>query len=201
MRFALLMIVALTTNALAEARSAAEPEAASVARLAAERCGKCHGLDGRGVTPDYPSLAGQHAEYLNKQIFNFKTGHRSSAVMQPVIESLKAGEIRSLAIHFSGLKPTQTRSTDAQRVKAGEDLYRHGSSTGGVAACVSCHGERASGASLMPRLAGQNAPYLENQLRGFINKARTNDNNMHFGVTSLTEAQIRALADFISSLE
>lgn len=200
MRFALLMFVALAVNAVAETKSPAEPDPTAAAALATERCGKCHGPDGRGVTPDYPSLAGQHAEYLNKQIFNFKTGQRSSPVMQPVIESLKAGEIRVLAIHFSGLKPALTRSIDASLVKAGEELYRHGDPSR-VAACVSCHGDRASGASLMPRLAGQNAPYLENQLRGFINKARTNDNNMHFGVAGLSEPQIRALASYLSSLE
>jgi cytochrome c553 len=202
MRFALLMIAAFATAAVAESKAKAEPDAQRpAAQLAAERCGSCHGPDGRGVTSEYPSLAGQHAEYLSKQIFNFKTGQRSSPVMQPVVENLTAGEIRALTNHFSAQKTSPARTTDATVVKLGENLYRRGNPTLGVAACASCHGERASGSALMPRLAGQNAIYLENQLRGFINKARTNDNNMHAGLTALTEAQIRAVALYLSTQE
>jgi cytochrome c553 len=46
-------------------------------------CGACHGADGNSTSPAYPSLAGQHPEYLAKQLTEFRSGARKNAIMAP----------------------------------------------------------------------------------------------------------------------
>ena len=72
----------------------------------------------------------------------------------------------------------------------------------GVAACVSCHGPKGHGTPQLPRLAGQQALYLENQLKQFNTRERNNDNAvMHSIASRLTELEVKAVSSYISTLE
>ncbi len=74
MKRILLLIVLAGALATAGSAMAAEAKAAApdVQQLVKRRCGGCHGDDGNGVKPAVPKLAGQHADYLYKQLRNFK---------------------------------------------------------------------------------------------------------------------------------
>ena len=68
-------------------------------------CTSCHGRDGIGVTPMYPSLAGQHASYLARAIQEYQTGYRKNPIMNGLAASLKPADITAIADYFSSLKP------------------------------------------------------------------------------------------------
>ena len=83
----------------------------------------------------------------------------------------------------------------------GRYLYARGNTFSGVAACASCHGVRAEGSETLPRLAGQQALYLENQLKQFNKRERTNDNAVMLAIASkLSELEIKALAEYLASV-
>lgn len=168
-------------------------------RLAKERCASCHGVDGRGSSADFPSLAGQHAEYIVKQIFHFKTGQRINPVMMPIVEKLMAVDIRALSQYFASLRPGTVPSADEALLAEGRALYFRGNAAAGISACAACHGVYATGGAQMPRLAGQHPVYLEKQLRGFIQKTRHNDRLMHFSLAAMSERQIKAVAAYLGN--
>lgn len=169
------------------------------ARLAKERCAKCHGLGGLGKDPEYPSIAGQHEEYFTKQIFNFKTGQRFNEAMMPVLEKLLAADVRALSLHFSGLPPGSVPSSDVALLSEGRGIYFDGISGAPGSACVVCHGQNAIGGVQLPRLAGQNPVYLERQLRGFIQKTRHNDRMMHLSLSAMSERQLKAVTVYLGN--
>ena len=170
-------------------------------QLVKARCALCHGLEGQSVSPLYPKLAGQSAEYLVKQLFNFKTGQRPSTAMKEMTENLSASDIRSLAEYFSR-QPTQAQQTaDMELAAVGRYIYFRGNPYAGVSACVSCHGVYATGSAQMPRLAGQHASYIEAQLNNFRRHLRVNDQAMHSVVAAMTELEIKAVAQYLSSQE
>ncbi|HUA27224.1 MAG TPA: c-type cytochrome [Steroidobacteraceae bacterium] len=68
-------------------------------------CTSCHGQDGIGVTPMYPSLAGQHASYIARAIQEYQTGYRKNPIMNGMVASLKPADITVIANYFSSLKP------------------------------------------------------------------------------------------------
>ena len=64
----------------------------------------CHGPNGIGVTPMYPSLAGQHASYLARAIQEYQTGYRKNPIMNGMVASLKPADITAIADYFSSLE-------------------------------------------------------------------------------------------------
>ena len=169
------------------------------AQLARERCATCHGTDGRGRSPDYPSLAGQHAEYIVRQIFHFKTGQRLNPVMTPVLEPLLAVDVRAISQYYASLPAGAVFSPDEALLSEGRAIYFRGIAASGVSACVVCHGVYATGGAQMPRLAGQSPVYIEKQLRSFIQKTRHNDRMMHLSLGALSERQIKAVAVYLGN--
>jgi cytochrome c553 len=68
-------------------------------------CTSCHGQDGIGVSPTYPSLAGQHASYIERALREYQTGYRKNPIMNGMAASLKPADIATIANYFSSLKP------------------------------------------------------------------------------------------------
>jgi cytochrome c553 len=168
-------------------------------RVAADLCAECHGHDGRGISSDYPSLAGQHAEYIVKQIFNFKTGQRSNEEMAPVLEKLLAVDIRAVAQHYAQTRAAKWPSSDQKLLAEGRQLYLNGNPPSGIAACVVCHDVNGVGGALMPRVVGQHPVYLAKQLRAFILKQRQNDRLMHLSLLTMTDREIKAVAAYLGN--
>jgi len=178
-----------------------DTDAASAQQLVKRRCAKCHGEDGLGINEEYASLAGQSAEYLLKQLFNFKTGQRQSTKMQAVANRLSAHEAYILSEYFARLRPGFTSSSDDVSRAAGRKLYFEGNADTGVYNCVSCHGVYATGGGSVPRLAGQNPAYLETQIRRLTERSRSNDRSMHYINASLSGSEIRSLAIYLAAEE
>jgi cytochrome c553 len=81
---------------------------------------------------------------------------------------------------------------------AGEALYGNGDSTRGITACVSCHGAAGnSGSGTWPKLAGQHAAYIRNQLKHFKSGERANGVMMGMSM-ALTEQDITNISAYLS---
>ncbi len=73
---------------------------------AAQLCVSCHGQDGVAVAPIYPSLAGQHEDYLVRALNEYKHGGRKNPVMKGFAANLKDEDIAQIAAYFSRLTPS-----------------------------------------------------------------------------------------------
>jgi cytochrome c553 len=168
-------------------------------------CLACHGADGNGVEalPMQPRLAGQHAEYTEKQLRDFKSNSRSNAIMAPMVAALSDEDIADIAAYYASLKRT-IGTTSAEFVETGEKLYRAGNSASGLAACMACHGPAGKGnpAALYPSITGQYAEYTAIQLMAFKSETRANDVNsvMRSIASKMTNDEIDAVADYIEGL-
>lgn len=166
-------------------------------------CAACHGVDGNSPLSANPSLAGQHPEYLLKQLTEFKSGARSNPVMTGMVANLSADDMRNLAAYYSSQTPKQMGAKDKDLVAQGRKLYRGGNPSNSVAACAGCHSPNGSGIPAQyPRLAGQHADYVAAQLKAFRAGDRANDPNLMMRATAvkLTDKEIAALAEYISGL-
>ncbi len=83
----------------------ATPVPVSAVPEAAEVCASCHGANGIGVAPMYPTLAGQHESYLIRVLHEYQTGYRKSPIMDGIAHTLTDAQIRTVATYFSHLKP------------------------------------------------------------------------------------------------
>ena len=166
------------------------------------RCFLCHGMDGEAASALYPRLAGQHADYIARQLADFKSGRRKSDTMAGMAADLSTEEMKALGAFFEKKPATRSETTDPDLAGVGRYIFSRGNPFSGVAACVSCHGPKGHGTPQLPRLAGQQAPYLENQLKQFNTRERNNDNAvMHSIASRLTELEVKAVASYISTLE
>lgn len=171
----------------------ADPEVEARAHLTA--CTSCHGEDGQGVRArNAPRIAGQRADYLERQLQAFHdgwrgtragdvTGRQMNLIAAPIVDPA----VRAvLAAHFAAASappPAQTLVGDAVR---GAALY---------APCAACHGTRGEGGAIpgAPRLAGIDDWYLLRQLRNYRDGLR----GYHAGDAAGAQmvAQVRTLGD------
>jgi cytochrome c553 len=73
---------------------------------ATEVCLACHGTNGVGITADYPSLAGQHADYLERTLHDYQKGGRKNPVMTGMVATLTQQDIEELALYYSNQAPS-----------------------------------------------------------------------------------------------
>jgi cytochrome c553 len=167
-------------------------------------CVACHSVDGNSVNPEWPKLAGQHEGYLIQQLLYFSDGERDNAVMKGMAANLTDQDREDLAAYFASQKVTYG-TADPALVELGERIYRGGNSESGVAPCMGCHGPNGAGnpPANYPALRGQHAKYVENQLHGFAEGNRINENSikmMQITASRMTNKEIRAVASYIQGL-
>jgi cytochrome c553 len=176
-------------------------------QIAAEVCASCHGPDGNGTASVNPKLAGQHPEYLYKQLQNFKvkTGaavaERSNAIMAVFAAQLSDSDMRNVAAFYAGqkLKPSAAKSKES--VELGQKIYRGGIASKEVPSCAGCHSPNGAGIpAQFPRLAGQYADYTEAQLVSFRQGVRKNSAQMNTISARLSDVEIKALSDYVAGL-
>ena len=147
-------------------------------------CSECHGFDGNSTEEKWPSLAGLNSQYLQKQLLDFKSGHRINEEMNVVIQHIPTNkELQELADYFSSQTlvnlNTQKRIQRYSEVnlKLGEEIYRGKRMEYGIPGCESCHGKNGLGDvdGKYPRLKNQNMAYLVQQMKLFRSKDRDND--------------------------
>lgn len=204
---AALVAPAFTTLAAESAAPAAEAPAAAKPDLNAggtkfgATCAACHGADGNSGVPANPKLAQQHPEYIMKQLQDFKSGKRTSPIMQPMAAQLSDADIRNIAYWAASQKGKPGFAKDKDLVQLGEKLYRGGALDKQVPACAGCHSPNGAGIpSQYPRLAGQQAEYVATQLLNFQNGTRKNSPQMAEIASKLSDREIKAVADYIAGL-
>jgi cytochrome c553 len=190
---------AAPTPGSAEAKSA--PTAAAV-------CLGCHGAHGEGVpAANIPRLAGQWADYLDKQLRDYASGARQNPVMQNFAKPLSDEDRASLATYFASLTApyaAQTLTVNAAQLARGHQIAHQGIEVERVQACDNCHGPDGSGVQhAAPYLAGQSAGYLASALKAWQQGTRKNDAGklMASVVGQLTDADITAVTAYFAGLE
>lgn len=200
-------IAVLATGVLASLSGVVPANAAGdVAKatpIVTQVCSACHGVDGNSMVPLYPKLAGQHPEYITKQLTNFKAGDRKNPVMSGMVATLTPEDMVNLGAYFGAqtAKGGAAKSNGAGSV--GEKIYRGGIPGIGVPACASCHGPTGAGVPVQfPRLAGQHADYIAAQLKAFRSGERANDGAkmMRMVAAKLSDQDVAAVADYIQGL-
>jgi cytochrome c553 len=137
----------------------------TAAAEAAGACGRCHGSEGHGPASKLvPALHGQSVEFLVAALAQYAAGKRESGIMQPIAAELTADAIAKVAAHYAGLRPIPAApAADPSRGERGRRLAETGDHGSKVPPCEGCHG--ASAMPAFPRLAGQNAAYMQARLR------------------------------------
>ncbi len=176
---------------------------AAAGKAASAVCAGCHGANGVAAVPNYPSLAGQGAPYIVKQLMEFKSGARKNAVMAGMVANLTPDSMQNLAAFYAEMPPAEGKSS-AENLDAGRQIYQGGITTIKVPACMGCHAPDGAGndSAKFPRLSGQNAGYIVEALQNFRAGTRSNDPGkmMQMVAERLSDAEIAAVANYIQGL-
>jgi cytochrome c553 len=173
----------------------------AVEQTAATVCAACHGADGNSAISLNPKLAGQHPEYLYKQLSEFKEGKRANAVMASMVANLSSEEMQGLAAYYAGQSLQLAKAKENGVGSLGEKIYRGGIASTKVPACAACHGAKGEGMpKRFPGLSGQHTDYTVQQLKAFRTGERANAPMMQVISVKMTEAEMQAVADYIQGL-
>jgi len=85
--------------------AAGAPAVGTAPTKVAELCSACHGSNGVGITGDYPSLSGQHADYLTRALIEYQKGDRKNPVMATFAAQLSAADIKAVADYYGAQRP------------------------------------------------------------------------------------------------
>jgi cytochrome c553 len=169
-------------------------------------CVACHGIDGNSVDPANPKLAGQHEDYIMRQLQLFRSGERVNPVMDAMVTNLSDTDIADLGAYFASQK-VRAGIADEALVEHGQKLYR-GGAPNGLPSCMGCHGPSGHGnpAAKYPAIGGQHANYIKAQLQQFRaggvygNKEDAHNLIMSQVAKNLSDADIDALASYLEGL-
>jgi cytochrome c553 len=196
---------------LANANAAGDAEAG---KAKAAMCAACHGPTGESAVDMYPNLAGQHGDYIAKQLKAFKDGTRVDPVMAPMAAGLSDQDMADLGAFFESQKlggtadtgsaesgdvaaaPVATVAAIVGDASAGKHLYENGDESRAIGACIGCHGDQGnSNVLIYPNLAKQHPEYIEKQLKSFKAGERVNAAMNNFSAP-LTEQEIADLGAY-----
>jgi cytochrome c553 len=184
-----------------EAKGPAKPDLAKGATLSATVCAACHTSDGSRGIPTNPILQGQHADYLVKQLSEFKAGKRDNPIMKPIASTLSDGDIRNVAAFYESKSAKPGLSKSPASVELGKKIWRGGIADKAVPACAGCHGPTGAGVPAQyARLGGQHAEYVSGELMLFRSGKRANSPQMTTIAARLSDAEIAAVSDYVEGL-
>ena len=203
----MLRLLALSALSVVVGTAAAQ-NAARGQQIAGQVCAACHAADGNSVAPTNPKIAVQFAEYLQKQLGDFKAQQnkkpaRDNPIMTPMASNLSDEDIQSVAAYYAVQKLRPATAADKDLAALGQKIWRGGIAASNVPACGGCHGPAGAGIPVQfPRLAGQFSEYVAAQLKGFKDGARSNDpNGVMRGVAArMTDREIQAVSQYAAGL-
>jgi cytochrome c553 len=167
-------------------------------------CFGCHGEDGNSTDPQYPKLSGQYGIYIAKQIRNYLASTRSHQVMSGMAASVSDEDLADISAYFAS--QTMMKGDRPSGNKIGKKLFENDDLSRMQVRCNSCHGASGKGQNpgnpVYPVIGGQYKAYLISQLINFKKGVRNNSAGgvMNITVHRLTDAELEALADYISGL-
>jgi len=206
--------MAADTAAMAPAAKAAVPGKPKVDPVAGEAlysngdakrgvtaCITCHGPKGQSAVSAWPKLSAQHAAYTNKQLKNFKEGSRANPIMMGMAAALTEEDMQNIAAYLVRQPLSQGTAQNKETIELGQSIYRGGIAAKGVPACAACHSPTGSGiAAQYPLLGGQWADYTNAQLIAFREGVRKNSIQMTTIATKLSDAEMKAVSDYMAGL-
>ena len=207
------LAVSASVSAVEAPKAAVKADASKGATLYADgdaarglpACVSCHGAAGNSTISVNPKLAGQHENYLYKQLVDFTTPQRNQPVMSTYAKMLSDADKKNVAAYLGAqlAKPGAAKNKDT--IELGKKMYRGGIASKQVAACASCHGATGNGIPVQyPRIAGQHQDYTVAQLTLFRSTkadARKNSVDMHTIAARMSDDEIAAVADYIAGLK
>lgn len=194
-------------------------------RVVTTYCSGCHGIDGNAQLPYIPKLAGLDAAYMEKKLTAFKepvspavdelllpvsklfedkkdpgnVSREERINMEGVAHAAKPETIDEAVRWYAKQPPAPGRSGNQALIEKGGQLFMNGMPAQKVLPCKSCHGTDAKGKGMAPRLAGQNAEYVEIQLAKFRKGDRRHAPEMTMVTRDLDAEQSRAAAAYVQS--
>jgi cytochrome c553 len=180
-------------------KSAADP--AKGQTISTQVCAACHAADGSRGAPANPIIAGQHPEYLVKQLGDFKSGKRNNPIMKGFASTLSEADMVNVAAFYGTKQAKPGFAKNKDLVALGEKIYRGGIADKQVPACAGCHSPNGAGIPAQyPRLGGQHAEYAEAQLAAFRSGLRANSVPMTAIAERLSDREIKAVSDYMAGL-
>ncbi len=166
-------------------------------------CAMCHGTDGVSDNDHIPRLDILSEEYITDSLRAYRAGTRDSGIMAQAVGHLPEGAGPEVAAAFAETRPRGEPGRRGPQEERGRTLAAAEGPLD-VPACRACHGPWPEPLNpAFPSLAGQYAPYLEQQLtlwrkgnRGGGQAAEL----MHHAARDLEDAEIEALAAYYSAL-
>lgn len=203
------------TPGLAQSPAPAKPDMAKAQQIVTTVCAACHGAEGVSVAPVNPNLAGQHPEYIARQLEHFKNGLRKNPVMTAMSATVQDQDIKAISLYFADKKPKLGSAKDKDLAELGQKIYRGGNSKTGLPACSSCHAPTGAGMPAQyPRISGQAPEYTYAQLVAFNKGERggeikdaagkviedTQGKVMAQVAAKMNDREMKAVAEFVSGL-
>ena len=179
--------------------------------IAEKVCAACHAADGNSGIAMYPKLSAQHADFIVRETKAIKEGKRttgSSAAMTPMVQSLSDDDIRNVAAYFAKQTPKPGEANPKQNPDVGRKIYQSGIPEKHVPACMSCHGPSGAGTpgggtavTAFPRIGGQHANYVADQLKNYAEGKRVSPNNMMEDIAKrMNEDDMKSVGNYIQGL-
>jgi cytochrome c553 len=176
-------------------------------------CIACHGPGGNSNLPVNPNLSAQSHEYIYKQLVEFKVrdgetmalrrgADGAPSMMTGLATPLTEADMRNVSLYLAEQSLTApANASDLKLVERGQEIWRGGIADRGVPACAGCHSADGAGIPAQyPRLAGQYASYLEDQLNYFRAGHRGNSAMMSQIAGRMSDEDIKAVSDYAAGL-
>src|SRR5690606_30107977 len=175
-------------------------------------------LDGKATIGEiYPNIGGQSERYMARQLALFKSGERTSAIMQPFASMLSAQDMRDVGAHYASQGPSAGIADDTvvpegpsegmKFYEVGQQLFRRGDFERGIPACMACHGPSGAGnpGPAYPHVGGQQSWYtarrLEEYRAGTTNERDTGMFDIMASIAAeLSDEEISALSSYMQGL-
>jgi cytochrome c553 len=204
------LFITLLTMGVAHAGETRHPNGgdAKAGKDKSALCQGCHGEVGMSVAPNFPNLAGQYPQYIERQIHSFQDEKRVDPTMSGMAATItEPQDLKDIAAYFGSQKPMAGKhGGNKDLVAKGKAIFTDGIPDRDVYGCKNCHGENGHGRApdvfMFPVIGGQNKDYLLKQLKDFRSGERHNDPaGMMGGIASkLKDAEIDALVEYISEM-
>lgn len=210
MRQIAVLFASMLFSAVASANGPAPAVKVDLAKgeqIFSQQCASCHGAEGNSAAAIYPKLAGQHADYLVKQLSNFKPAKegekplRENAIMAGFAAMLSPEDMRNVSGYLESKTQKPGTAKNKATLELGQKIYRGGIAEKKVPACAGCHSPTGVGIPAQyPRIGGQHAQYTESQLNAFRAGTRGNSAQMTAISARLSDLEIKAVSDYIAGL-
>ncbi|MCK5916893.1 MAG: cytochrome c4 [Cocleimonas sp.] len=174
-------------------------------------CASCHGEEGIAAAKNWPSMAGQKANYTYKMLIDYRDGKRAgtatSTLMSRLAEKMTEQDMADISVYYArfSLPPaTRPKLASKEQVEKILPLLTKGDGKRMIPPCLLCHGADAEGNDRdIPSLAGQRAEYFRKTMQEYKDGSRHNDiyARMRFISEVLTDDEINALAQYFAEMK